>query len=123
MNDANLPTSSFADSLIDESPDALLAISIDGRVLAWNRGAEVIFGFTAEEAVGQLLEQLVIPEDQRAQARQALWDVIAKGTVLLEAARRRKDGTTIQVDSTMRLVAASSARPSFIAVVRKTSRS
>src|ERR1700730_12525211 len=36
---------SFAEDLIDESPDALLALSLDGRILAWNRGAEVIFGY------------------------------------------------------------------------------
>ena len=35
---------SFADELIEESPDALLALDLDGRMLSWNRGAERIFG-------------------------------------------------------------------------------
>ncbi len=109
----------FAEALIDESPDALLALSIDGRVLAWNRGAEFIFGYTVDEAIGTPLEDLVVPEDHRAEARQALSDVMDKGTFLLEAVRRRKDGSLIQVDSTMRLVAASANRPPFIAVSKK----
>src|SRR5580692_5207625 len=47
---------SFAEDLIDESPDALLALSLDGRILAWNRGAELIFGYAAEDAVGRPID-------------------------------------------------------------------
>src|ERR1700730_17896484 len=67
---------SIAEDLIDESPDALLALSLDGRILAWNRGAEVIFGYAAEDAVGKPIDELVIPEGRRAEARKALADVI-----------------------------------------------
>jgi len=109
----------FADALIDESPDALLALSVDGTILAWNRGAEFTFGYTVDEAVGKSLEDLVVPADHRAEARQALLDVINKGTLLLEAVRRRKDGSLLQVDSTMRLVPVSPSRPPFIAVSKK----
>jgi protein-histidine pros-kinase len=119
MTEEKPAATAFADALIDESPDALLALTIDGRVLAWNRGAEFIFGYTVDEAIGELLEDLVVPEDHRAEARQALSGVIDKGTFLLEAVRRRKDGSLIQVDSTMRLVTASPDRPPFIAVSKK----
>ena len=119
MTDEQPVASAYADALIDESPDALLAISIDGRILAWNRGAEYIFGYTVDEAIGRPLEDLVVPEDHRTEARRALAQVIDKGTILLEASRRRKDGSLIQVDSTMRLVTASPNRPPFIAVSKK----
>jgi PAS domain S-box-containing protein len=119
MTEEKAAATAFADALIDESPDALLALSIDGRVLAWNRGAEFIFGFGADEAIGKPLEDLIVPGDHRAEARQALSDTIAKGTVLLETVRRRKDGSLIQVDSTMRLVTGSPNRPAFIAVSKK----
>src|SRR5260370_10265338 len=111
MSEEKRAATVFADALMDESPDALLALSIDGRILAWNRGAEFIFGFTVDEAIGRPLEDLVVPEEKRAEARQALSNVIEKGTFLLEAVRRRKDGSLIQVDSTMRLVTASPSRP------------
>jgi PAS domain S-box-containing protein len=110
---------SFAEDLIDESPDALLALSLDGRILAWNRGAELIFGYVAEEAVGKPIDELVVPENRRAEARQALADVIEKGTILFETIRRRKDRALIDIDSTMRLVKSPAGQPSFIAVSKK----
>ena len=36
--------SSFAERLLDESPDTLIALSIEGRILSWNRGANAMFG-------------------------------------------------------------------------------
>src|SRR2546422_2340467 len=109
---------SFAELLVDESRDALLALSLDGRILSWNRGAAVIFGYTAEEAIGRLLEELIIPEEQRAEAREALAQVIETGATLLETVRQRKDGSLIRVDAAMRLVKAPSTEP-FISVSHK----
>jgi PAS domain S-box-containing protein len=110
---------SFAEDLIDESPDALLALSLEGRILAWNRGAEAIFGYTVEEAIGKPIDELVVPENRRAEARQALEAVVEKGTFLFETVRRRKDGSLIHIDITKRLVEATSDRPTFIAVSKK----
>jgi PAS domain S-box-containing protein len=110
---------SFAEDLIDESPDALLALSLDGRILAWNRGAEAIFGYTAVVAIGKPIDELVVPENRRAEAKQAIADTIEKGTVLFETIRRRKDGSLIHIDVTKRLVEATSERPAFIAVSKK----
>ena len=112
-------STSFAEDLIDESPDALLALSLDGRILAWNRGAETIFGYAAEDAVGKSIDELVVPQERRAEARQALADVIERGTVLFETIRRRKDGALIHVDVTKRLVKSPAGKPSFIAVSKK----
>lgn len=119
MTEGQVAAPAFADALIDESPDALLAISMDGTLLAWNRGAESLFGYSADEAIGRSIENLLVPEEHRAEARRALSDVIDKGTLLLEAVRQRKDGSLIQVDSTMRLVPAAANRPPFIAVSKK----
>jgi PAS domain S-box-containing protein len=110
---------SFAEDLIDESPDALLALSLDGRILAWNRGAEAIFGYTAVDAIGKPIDELVVPENRRAEAKQAIADTIEKGTILFETIRRRKDGSLIHIDVTKRLVEATSERPAFIAVSKK----
>ena len=110
---------SFAQYLIDESPDALLALSLDGRILAWNRGAETIFGYAAAEAVGKAIDELVVPDDRRAEARQALADVVENGNVLFETIRRRKDGALIDIGSSMRVVKTPDGQPSFIAVSKK----
>jgi PAS domain S-box-containing protein len=109
---------SFAGLLVDESPDALLALSLDGRVLSWNRGAEAIFGYSCDEALGRMLDELIVPDDQRAQARAALSDVAAVGSTVLQAVRRRRDGILLHVDISMRHVCLPGTEP-FIAVSEK----
>ena len=49
--------------LLAETPDALIALAPDGRVLYWNPGAEATFGYTSEEAVGHSLYELIVPPD------------------------------------------------------------
>ncbi len=109
---------SFAELLLDEAPVALLALTLDGRLLWWNRGAEAIFGYSADETVGRFLLDLVVPEEHRADARGHLNRVAESGTVLVEAIRRRKDGSLIHVDVSMRRVSAPRLGQ-FIAVSEK----
>ncbi|HYU15647.1 MAG TPA: PAS domain S-box protein, partial [Candidatus Acidoferrum sp.] len=112
-------TPSFAELLLDEAPDALLALTLDGRILWWNRGAEAIFGYSADETVGRFIEDLVIPEEYRAEARADLDRVAADdGSIVVETIRRRKDGSLIEVDITMRRVSAPRLGP-FVAVCKK----
>jgi PAS domain S-box-containing protein len=94
----------FAELLVDEAPDALIALSLAGRVLSWNRGAGALFGYTPEQAVGKLLEELIIPPERRAEARQQLDAASTEGTTLLETLRHRQDGSAIHVDVRMRRV-------------------
>jgi PAS domain S-box-containing protein len=109
---------SLAQLLVDESPDALIALGYEGNVLSWNRGAETIFGYSADEAIGQLLDELVVPTAGRAEAHSYLSKVIENGAAVLETTRRRKDGVEIQVDVSMRRVRAPGIEP-FIAVSKK----
>ena len=95
---------SFASILVDESPDALIALSPEGTVLFWNSGAEGVFGYTAEEAVGRSIEDLTVPSDMREQARQMRAAVLVEGSLLFETTRRRKDGSFIDVAVSKRLV-------------------
>jgi protein-histidine pros-kinase len=108
----------LAGRLVDESPDALLALSLDGRVLFWNRGAETIFGFAAAEAVGRMLDELIVPPDQREVAGRMLEQAVAGASTVFEAVRHRKDGTLLHVDVSMRRVEAE-GEPPFVAVSKK----
>ena len=49
--------------LLDASPDALLTLTHDGRVLSWNRGAASMYGFTPQEAIGRQITDLLVPEE------------------------------------------------------------
>ncbi|MEX1177652.1 MAG: ATP-binding protein [Nitriliruptor sp.] len=52
--------------LIDSARDAYVSIDAAGRVTEWNRQAEVLFGWTRQEALGVLLADLIVPEAYRA---------------------------------------------------------
>ena len=51
--------------VLDTVLDAVLAILPDGTVIAWNKAAETTFGWSAEEAVGQAMADLIVPEQHR----------------------------------------------------------
>lgn len=48
-------------AIVDSSSDAIIGHSLDGRITSWNRGAEAIFGFSAEEAIDQPMAILLGP--------------------------------------------------------------
>jgi PAS domain S-box-containing protein len=109
----------FAESLLEESPDALIALSVEGKVLFWNKGAQTIFGYSRDEAIGRTIEDLVVPVDMREEARRKLAAVLVEGSLIFETTRRRKDGSFIVVDVSKRLVKDEAGRPLFIAVNKK----
>ena len=55
----------FADVFLSEMPDGVLLADDEGVIRMWNAGCERIFGFSAEEAIGQSLD-IIIPENLRA---------------------------------------------------------
>jgi PAS domain S-box-containing protein len=93
---------SYAELLLDESQDALLAVTIDGRIFIWNRGAEALLGYTAAEAIGRTVDDLAIREGDRAQARLAFDQAISSGSSELDAPRVHKRGTSLQLQVSMR---------------------
>jgi protein-histidine pros-kinase len=109
---------SFAELLLDESPDALVALSLDGRILSWNRGAETTFGYSAGEAIGRKIDDLIVPQERRGEAERMLEQTVTRGSALFETERSRKDGSRIDVDVSMRKVERS-GESAFIAVAKK----
>ena len=84
--------------LVNEAPDALLALTPTGTILSWNRTAETIFGYRSDEAVGQSWVSLVVPAGQEEQAAQALATAVHSEMFIREAIRKKKDGTILYVD-------------------------
>src|SRR5262249_4603129 len=61
----------FLASIVQSSDDAIVSKNLDGIITSWNKGAERVFGYTAEEAVGQPIT-IVIPQDRRDEERTIL---------------------------------------------------
>jgi len=95
---------SFSQRLWNEIPDAVVALSRNGEVLFWNRAAEDIFGYTAQEALGQSLRQLIVPADLMEEDRRSLEQALASGIAAYEAIRRRKDGSLVYVSVSTKTV-------------------
>ena len=95
-----------AQSLLDSASDAIVATDRDGRITLWNPGAKRIFGFTADEAVGQSLD-LIIPENLRARHWEGFRHVMETGVSrygegdLLSVPGLTKSGQRISVEFTI----------------------
>lgn len=93
----------FEQRLFEATPDAIIATSSEGQVRYWNRGAETIFGHTADQAVGKQLYQLIAPSGgSEATAPQAISG--GEAHECYEQVCRRRDGMLIYVNASMRTV-------------------
>jgi PAS domain S-box-containing protein len=88
-------------SIVESSDDAIVSKNLDGIITSWNRGAERVFGYTAEEAIGQPIT-IVIPHDRQGEEREILTR-IRRGERIdhFETIRQRKHGSLIVVSLTV----------------------
>jgi protein-histidine pros-kinase len=105
--------------LVESSPDALIALASDHTVLFWSAGAEAIFGYTKEEAVGRTLCDLVVPPELVEESRRATLEAIELGSSVYESLRHKKDGSIIYVDITAKAVRDADGNLKFVAVSLK----
>jgi diguanylate cyclase (GGDEF)-like protein/PAS domain S-box-containing protein len=103
-------------SLLDKAQDAISVTGIDARVTFWNKGAERLFGWTAEEVIGKTKADLGIVEQQEFDnaypilLRQGVWS----GEIL----KRRKDGSSLTVESHLTLVRDDAGRPQSVLYIQ-----
>ena len=69
----------------DEIPDAVIATTPAGKILHWNKGAESVFGFTSAEAIGRLLEEIIVPGDRIEEERNFLQATLKSGFATYES--------------------------------------
>jgi diguanylate cyclase (GGDEF)-like protein/PAS domain S-box-containing protein len=89
-------------SLLDKAQDAIMVRGMDHRVLFWNKSAERLYGWTSEEAVGSLIEELL--HDDRTAYAKATGQVMELGEWTGEITQRRKDGSVFLVEGRWTLV-------------------
>jgi PAS domain S-box-containing protein len=108
------PDSEFALELLDNSPDAMMALSPAGVVVYWNKGAEHTFGYRADEVLGRQLNQLIIPADRLEEDERFLAEVMHSGHSAFESLRKKKDGSLIHVEISTRVILDDQGRVKFI---------
>ena len=86
-------------AIVENSQDAIISQDLSGKILTWNRGSESLFGYSADEAVGNSIE-LIVPHDLRAEYQQSL-QTLRRGKPVehLDTFRVHQDGTRLEVSS------------------------
>jgi PAS domain S-box-containing protein len=88
-------------AVVEFSADAIISKTLDGILMTWNKGAERIFGYAAEEVIGKPVT-ILIPEDRLNEESLILARVRAGVAIEpYETIRRRKDGTLLNVSLTV----------------------
>jgi PAS domain S-box-containing protein len=88
-------------SIVESSDDAIVSKNLDGIITSWNKGAERVFGYSAEEAIGRPIT-IVIPQDRHDEERTILTR-IRRGERIdhFETVRQRRHGSLIIVSLTV----------------------
>ena len=116
---ANLDFAAF----VDAAADAIIAAGADGRILLWNQAAARIFGYTADEALGQSLD-LIIPERFRARHWDGYQRVMASGQTkygseVLRVPAESRDGHSLSIAFTVTLLELPEGRGRAIAAIMR----
>ena len=102
------PTDFLCKRIVESSPDAIIFSDQDGIIRLWNAGAEAIFGYTAEEAVGVSLD-IIVPETIRERHWEGYYRVMKTGVTkygkdLLSVPGIRKDGSRVSLEFSVALI-------------------
>jgi PAS domain S-box-containing protein len=88
-------------AIVSSSDDAIISKTLEGVITSWNPGAQKLFGYAAEEAIGQPIAMLFPPERLGEEAE--ILAQIARGESVkhFETVRRRKDGSLVEISVTI----------------------
>jgi len=106
-------------AVLRDSSDAIALLTLDGRIAAWNRGAETLYGYLEADAKRMSHHELATEED-REHTRDIIRRV-ARGEVLpsFEAQRRTRDGRVIDVWVTVTLLRDAAGKPALLATTER----
>src|SRR5208337_3730393 len=87
----------YVEQLIENAPEAISIVDQHRRILRVNGEFTRLFGFTAAEAAGKRLDQLIVPPDRYAETAWIAESIKTASKLTLETRRQRKDGSLIEV--------------------------
>ena len=83
--------------IFENSPESIVLIDMEDRVIEANPSFEELFGYTRHESRGRRLSELIVPDGEEEDATELSGAVLRGGVVTLERPRRRKDGSIVFV--------------------------
>lgn len=107
------------EEIVQASPDAIITMLPKGVILSWNGGAEAMFGYSRQEAVGKSIFDLLVPTDRREETLRAIQAALGGRQVIYESVRRKKDGSFVSVDITKGVVKSSQDQTEYIICIKK----
>lgn len=112
----------LAERILDQAGDAIIFADPTGAIRRWSRGAAALFGFSADEALGQNLD-LIIPERLRAAHWRGFDAAMRSGALKLQGRPtltrgQHKDGRRLYVEMTFALVVNDGVAEGSVAVAR-----
>jgi len=88
-------------AIVEHSNDAIFSKSLDGIITSWNAGAEKMYGYSAEEAIGKPVS-IIIPQDYQEEMEGIIDKVRSNEAVQnIETIRKRRDGTLFSISLTV----------------------
>jgi PAS domain S-box-containing protein len=111
----------FQSLLLDSVRESIVGIDAGHAVTYWNNGAQALFGYTAEEAMGRPIERLILLDEEGALSdwKDELAELSSLGEWQGQVRRRRKDGSVLWTDVVASVVKSSEGqRSGYIAIHR-----
>jgi PAS domain S-box-containing protein len=104
-------------ALLDKARDAIIAYDMDGTVVYWNKSAERLTGWSAEEMLGEAARERLYTEEQREKLQECFATIEEKGEWTGELRQQTKDGDELVVESRWTLVRDNAGNPSSVLVI------
>jgi PAS domain S-box-containing protein len=111
-------TIEFLASIVESTDDAVIGKALDGTIISWNKGAERIYGYRADEVIGRSIA-LLIPPDRIGELARLVRPPVKGGVERYETRRVRKDGRAVDVSLTISPIVDSSGRISGTSTVAR----
>jgi PAS domain S-box-containing protein len=88
-------------AIVESSHDAIIGKTLEGRITSWNGAAKAIFGYTADEAIGQPVQMLIPPDRQSEEMRILAELADGKSVPAFDTVRLPRDGEPLDVSITI----------------------
>jgi PAS domain S-box-containing protein len=111
------------DELFEQTPDAIVLVDLQDRILRVNKKFLHIFGYAADEIVNKVRTDLIVPPELKAEAVTARQRLVHGDDVNVETVRRRKDGTDLDVSEVSFRVIAGGKCIAYYVILRDISES